>query len=279
MKLNLKGKKVCLIIIDPQIDFTNGSLAVPGADDDMARVANMVRRYGGDIDDIQITLDSHYKLHIAHAMSWVDRNGNHPVPIFLHKGSKVPTFLTLQMALDGEYRAFNPGFQDRYVKYLTQLEANGRYQLMIWPEHCIIGSPGQNIHPDLLFAISGWESQYYGMALRTTKGSNPFTEHYSALIADVEDPEDEGTRLNTDFIDVTKEYDIILGTGEALSHCYANTFRDIFHEFGADQVSKFVLLEDATSNVPGCNKMGEDFINEFTAAPYNMKVAKTTNIF
>lgn len=277
--MSLNGKKVCLVIIDPQMDFINGSLAVPGADDDMSRVAEMIRKYGKEIDDIQITMDSHYKTHIAHGLSWKDRKDEHPVPIFLHKGNTVPTFLTLQMVLDGEYRATNPGFQKRYIEYLKKLEANGRYQLMIWPEHCIIGSPGQCIQPDLLDAISGWEARYYGAAQRTTKGSNPFTEHYSALIADVEDPEDEGTRLNTDFISVMKYYDLILGTGEALSHCFANTFKDIFNEFGAKQLEKFALLEDATSNVPGCNKMGEDFINEYTTDPYNMQIFKTTNIF
>ena len=72
--------------------------------------------------------------------------------------------------------------------------------------------------------------QQYAIVQRTTKGSNPFTEHYSALMADVVDPDDESTILNTDFIDIIKEYDIILGGGEALSHCYANTFRDIFRE-------------------------------------------------
>ena len=271
--------KVCLVIIDPQHDFTRGTLAVPGAIDDMARLAKMIRKFGGDIDEIQITMDSHYKIHVAHSRSWVDRKGNHPVPIFLHKGSKVPTYLTLPMALDGEYRAYNPGFQDRYIDYLTKLKDRGRNELMIWPEHCIIGSTGQTIEGDLLNAVSGWESSYYAAAPRTTKGSNPFTEHYSAMVADVEDPEDEGTRLNEDFINTTKEYDIILGAGEALSHCYSFTFRDIFAYLGADQVKKFVLLRDAVSSVPGCEQMGEDFINEFTADQYNMQVATTTDFF
>lgn len=271
--------RVCLIVIDPQNDFTSGSLTVPGAADDMSRLSKMVRKYDEEIVDIQITMDSHYRVHIAHARSWLDKKGNHPTPIFLHKGNTVPTFLTLQMALDGEYRANNPGFQDRYIDYLTQLKDNDRYQLMIWPEHCIIGSPGQNICPDFYDAISGWEAKHYGIAQRTTKGSNPFTEHYSALMADVVDPDDESTRLNTDFIDIIKEYDVILGAGEALSHCYANTFRDIFRELGADQVKKFVLLKDATSSVPGCEQMGQDFIDEFTADPYGMQVSTTTTFF
>ncbi len=275
----MEKPKVCLVVIDPQKDFTRGTLTVPGAVEDMARLSKMIRKFGGDIDEIQITMDSHYKLHVAHSRSWIDREGNHPTPIFLHKGNTVPTYLTLEMVLDGEYRAFNPGFQERYVDYLKQLKANNRYQLMIWPEHCIIGSDGQMLEPEFLNAVSEWEATYYGIAPRTTKGSNPFTEHYSALVADVIDPEDEGTRLNEDFINVIKEYDIILGAGEALSHCYSFTFRDIFEYLGADQVKKFVLLKDATSSVPGCEQNGEDFINKYTADDYGMQVATTVDFF
>jgi len=275
----IDGKKVCLLCVDPQVDFTTGSLAIPGATDDTKRTAKMVRKFGDEIDDIEITLDSHYGIHLANARSWVDKKGRHPVPIFLHEGNTTPTFLTLQMVLDGEFQPRNPMYKDRYIDYLKQLETNNRYKLMIWPDHCIIGSPGQCIQPDLLSAISDWESQFYGVAPRHPKGSNPFTEHYSAVRADVIDPNDAGTRLNTKFIDILKMYDIILCMGEALSHCFANTFRDIFAEFGVDQIKKFVLLKDATSNVPGCEQIGQDFIDEFIKAPYNMQVATTLNPF
>jgi len=275
----IDGKKVCLLAIDPQVDFCTGSLAIPGATDDMRRASKMIRKYKREIDDIELTMDSHYGLHIANARSWLDKKGRHPVPIFLHRGSTTPTYLTLEMVERGEFTPRNSKFKNRYLDYLRQLEANGRYKLMIWPDHCIIGSPGYCIQPDLLSAVSDWESEFYGVALRITKGSNPFTEHYSAVRADVVDPNDEGTQLNTDFINLLKMYDIILLIGEALSHCCANTYRDIFAEFGVDQIKKFVLLKDATSSVPGCGQIGEDFINEFTQSPYNLKVATTVHPF
>ena len=83
--------------------------------------------------------------------------------------------------------------------------------------------------------------------------------------------------MNTDLINLLKNFDIILGAGEALSHCFANTMRDVFEQFSADQVKKFVLLKDATSSVAGCEQMGDDFINEFTAK--GMQVATTTSYF
>ena len=273
--------KVCVLAIDPQNSFCkkDGELSVPGADEDMERAATMIKKHGGDIDDIQITMDSHYPIHIAHARCWVDKKGKHPKPLFLHDGNSIPTPISLQMVLDGEYRAFNQAWQQRYVEYVTALDANGRYQLMIWPEHCIIGFPGQLLYEPFREAAYEWEDRFFATAQRTTKGSNPFTEHYSAVKADVEDPEDKKTRLNTKLIDLLKVYDVIIPLGEALSHCLAFTLRDVFKEFGADQVKKFCLMLDACSSVPGCEQMGQDFIDEFTAAPYNMRTAKTTDFF
>jgi len=275
----MSKKKVCLLVIDPQFDFCNdqGRLFVPGAHEDMVRLGAMIKKYGGDIDDIQITMDSHYGVHVAHSRCWVSKTGEHPIPIFLHKGNDIPMPITLDDVLAGEWRAYNTAWQQRYVDYLTALKQNGRYALMIWPDHCIIGHPGQNLYEPFLEAITEWEDRFFAMAQRTTKGSNPFTEHYSAVKADVEDPKDPKTRLNTKLIDLLKEYDVILGGGEALSHCKAYTMRDIFHEFSADQIKKFVLFEDASSSVPGCEKMGEDFVNEYAAK--GMQVAKTTNYF
>jgi nicotinamidase/pyrazinamidase len=272
--------KVCLFAIDCQVDFCDqnvGRLAVPGADEDMKRLGTMVKKYGGDIDDIQTTMDSHYGLHIAHSRCWVDKNGKHPVPLFLRDGNTVPTPITLDDIKSGEWRAYNTAWQDRYVAYLESLEKNGRYALMIWPDHCIIGHPGQNLDSNFFEAITDWEDRFFAMAQRTTKGSNPFTEHYSAVKADVIDPKDPKTRLNTKLIDLLKEYDVILGAGEALSHCLANTMRDVFEEFSVEQIKKFVLLTDATSSVPGCEQMGQDFIDEFVAK--GMQTATTTTYF
>jgi hypothetical protein len=55
-------------------------------------------------------------------------------------------------------------------------------------------------------------------------------------------------------------------TGQALSHCLANTTRDIAKGFGDKSlISKFTLLQGASSNVPGFEFMGEDFVKELAA--------------
>ena len=69
---DIDDKKDCttLFIIDPQIDFHTGSLKVPGAVDDAGRIAQMIIDNVQGIDNIIISMDSHHRNHIAHAVFW-----------------------------------------------------------------------------------------------------------------------------------------------------------------------------------------------------------------
>ena len=95
-----------------------------------------------------------------------------------------------------------------------------------------------------------------------SKGSNFKTEHYSAVKAEVPDPSDPTTNLNTPFITALEEADIIGTGGEALGHCWKNTILDIVNEFDPASIQKFHFLEDASSSVPGFEKEGEEFVHE-----------------
>jgi nicotinamidase/pyrazinamidase len=263
-------EKVKLFIIDPQVDFCdkNGKLSVPGAEEDMKRVAKMIVDNLNAIGDINITLDSHNNIHIAHPIWWINSEGNHPDPF---------TLISVKDVEEGKWRAFNPGFQQRSLDYVKALEANGRYLLCIWPPHCLIGTPGHNVVPELLDALDQWEAKFR-LVNKVTKGSNIFTEHYSAVKADVEDPNDRTTMLNEKLVNALKDGDEdILIAGEALSHCVASTIRDVANEFSDEQVKRFVLLKDACSNVPSFENLGEDFVKEMTAK--GMKVSTTDKYF
>jgi nicotinamidase-related amidase len=164
----------------------------------------------------------------------------------------------------------------RGLEYVAALERNKRYQLMIWPPHCLIGSWGHGIFPIVSDALIGWEQKYFAKVNYLVKGSNILTEHYSAVRADVPDDEDETTKLNTSFIDTVKQADRIYTSGEALSHCLASTMRDVAEAFGEENVKKFVLLRNTTSSVGGCEALGETFIKEMTKR--GMKVMDTTDV-
>jgi len=92
-----------------------------------------------------------------------------------------------------------------------------------------------------------------------------WTEHYSALKADVEDPDDPGTGLNEKLIKRLHDADIIAISGEALSHCVANSVRDLADNSAEEDIRKLVLLTDTTSSVRGFEKLGEDFVREMTS--------------
>ncbi len=60
-----------LLLIDVQNDFhPGGSLAIPTASDDAARIASFINRHGESINRIVVTLDTHPKWHIAHPTFW-----------------------------------------------------------------------------------------------------------------------------------------------------------------------------------------------------------------
>jgi nicotinamidase/pyrazinamidase len=255
------AKKVVLLSIDPQFDFCDptGKLSVKGADKDMQRLAKMMTRCQGDLDEVIVTLDSHRTLHIAHPIWWEDAQGNHPNPFTLITEADV-------VGSNPKWKATNPGYRDRSVEYVQSLQKNGRYVLCIWPPHCLIGSDGYKVQPVLFEALCAWENARFGAVNFVTKGSNMFTEHYSACQADVYDPEDPKTGLNTDLLGVLQDPEVaLIGiSGEASSHCVANTIRDIAKNFGEDNVKKFTYIEDTCSPVPGFENLATDFLNEMT---------------
>ena len=234
-----------------------GSLFVPGANLDMDRVAKMIDEVGDKFYNIDVTMDCHHHIDIAHPVTWTNRKGQHPTPF---------TIITLDdLENDVWFCAFP---QERsYCKwYVKQLAENDRYPLCIWPPHCLIGTIGNAIYKPLADALARWENRNIGNVEYLTKGSNWKTEHYSAVQADVPDDEDPTTEMNYEFIKPLKLADELVLVGEALSHCLANTARDIARGFGDKSlIKKFNLLQGASSNVPGFEFMGEDFVKELSA--------------
>ncbi len=263
-------EKLHLVIIDPQRDFCDpmGALAVPGADEDMRRLASLIYRIGPRIHDIHCTLDTHHYFDIAHPGFWMDPNGSHPAPCTVITGNDVEK---------GVWRATNPVFQDYGRKYVAQLEANDRYPLCIWPPHCLIGTDGHTVAPDLMKALLKWEREQAGMVDFVTKGSNFKTEHYSAVQADVPDPDDPTTLLNMRLIQALEQADMIFLAGEASSHCLKFTVEDVADTFDEKHVRKMTLLTDCCSPVAGFEKEAEVFIQEMEQR--GMQTAKSDEVF
>jgi len=264
---------VQLLIIDPQNDFCDpdkGTLYVKGAEHDMDRVSDMIRQKKKKFDDVHITLDSHHLLDCGNPLYWKDTSGNHPDPF---------TIISVADVESHKWTTSAPGFYKRALQYVKDLEVSNRYPLCVWPPHCLIGSPGHAIWPNLFDALCEWETDCLGVVDKVTKGSNPHTEHYSAIKAEVPDDDDVFSQINTKLIEALLEADSLVICGEAGSHCVANTVRDIATAFKNDDLlKKITLLTDAMSPVEHPQELfkqwQDDFINEMTSR--GMQTSTTT---
>ena len=268
----MSKERIDLIVIDPQNDFCSpdaaakqgtpqegdgvyeGTLYVPGAEKDMQRVSEMIDRMGTKITNIHVTLDCHYLYDIAHIGFWRNSAGENPEPftIITYKdivdGVWFPIFSHLPIK-DLETGKFYEA--RKYVKeYAKKLEDSGRYPLCIYNPHCLISKPGNNVVPVLSEALTRWEENNHNNVNFVSKGSNICTEHYSAIMAEIPDPNDASTGLNTRLIKTLMDTDKILIAGEAKSHCLKFSVEDIANNFSDDSyIKKLCLLEDGTSSV------------------------------
>ena len=177
--------------------------------------------------------------------------------------------------LSGRYYAAVPAYQKLAEYYVWELESNGRYELCIWPPHCIIGSSGANIYKPLFDAIERYNAEVYNAAEYIIKSANSFTEQYSVLRADVSMGEKDNICASSRIAHTVAANDIILVAGEALSHCVANSLLDIAKYVSKD-LRKFILLEDAVSSVSGFEYLSEIFLDR--ASDLGMRTMKIDDI-
>lgn len=239
--------KTTLLIIDPQYDFCSpkGALSVPGAEASMARLAKMIEAHAADIDQIIVTLDSHQELHIANPLWWRDSSGNAPSPF---------TLITAADVRAGKWHPARPDnrTQTWSLQYLDELEKGGKFPHTIWNPHCLIGTEGHAVTHPLQEALYNWARRKLNTINFVTKGSNPFTEHFGAFRAEVPDPRDPGTQLNTDLVHAIEQGGSrILCAGEALTHCLMTSLSQLISAFqDPAAVSKMELITDAADPIP-----------------------------
>jgi nicotinamidase/pyrazinamidase len=262
-----------LLIIDPQNDFCDlpaayrprtgpadelatPALPVAGAHADMQRLAAFITAAAPALDAITVTLDSHHRLDIAHPGFWRGADGA-PVPPF--------TTITEAQVRAGQYHPADPTALPRTLTYLHDLEAHGRYTLMVWPVHCELGSWGHNVHADVRAAYNAWEERRGVGVRKVIKGTNPWTEHYSAVQAEVPDADDPGTQLNAELIaDLDRAAQLIIA-GEASSHCVRATTEHLVAHLPSRRPERITLLSDCMSPVAGFQAQHDAFLADMRA--------------
>ena len=271
---------VQLLAVDPQNDFcdlpaascpadTSPRLAVKGAHRHMQRLSHWLRQQAAYIDQITVTLDSHQRFDIAHAGFWQRADGGEVAPF---------TPITAAQVRSGLFLPRQPAYLPRTLAYLDALEHQGRYTLMVWPVHCELGSWGHGMHADLLAACGAWQLQHQRPMQQVLKGLNPFTEHYSALMAEVVDPADPGTALNTALLARLAQADLLVIAGEASSHCIRATVEHLVEYLPAGHERRLVLLTDCMGPVAGFEDAEQDFLAAMRAQGVQLATSDTLTL-
>lgn len=269
-----------MLLIDVQKDFhPGGSLAIESAGDDAKRTADIIRRSienstSPSINRLVVTLDSHHKLHIAHPKFWVSGSDNdHPPPFTIITSSdikkgiwkprsdlKLPigdslvksSWVTAKYDVKG-----NMDLLDYCIKYTQLLEQKGRFKLCIWPEHCLIGTPGHQVVDIVSDVMIEWSDATGGSIEFVSKGENLLTEMYSAIKAEV--PITSETDYNERLLDSLSQSDRLLIVGQAKSHCVNYTTRDIIARWPKGELHKIRVITDCMSPVSGFEKEADEF--------------------
>lgn len=279
---------VHLLIIDPQNDFCDipsaflpfvsdgystrqlaPALPVPGADADMVRLGNFIKDVKSELSDITVTIDSHHRYDISHPTFWKQGDGKDVAPF---------TQITAADVLAGKYLTRREDALSRAIDYLTELEKSGRYTHMVWPVHCEEGSWGRNIHTSVQRACNAWEDLHLKPFNKVVKGMNPWTEHYSAVQAEVPDAADEESQVNQRLIDLLATADRILVAGEAGSHCVRSTVEHLLEQLNLRKngkpVPQVTLLVDAMSPVAGFEAQFKDFLDDMVRPGVRLATTK-----
>ncbi|WP_318513623.1 cysteine hydrolase family protein [Photobacterium leiognathi] len=269
-----------LLIIDPQYDFYDvpvneqftldsehqektiaPALPVPGAWNDAQRLASFIENQQQHIHSIVVTLDSHNEYDIAHAVYWQNKSGEHPAPF---------TLISHQDIVDGIWLPTKPELLEHVLAYTQSLEQAGKYSLIIWPTHCVMGSAGHKVVAPIQAAIQRWEQQTNKQHISISKGENPHTEHYGGCEAEYPLADDKNTQFDPQLVELVKQNDHVFISGQALSHCVASTVEQMVEKLSSEEIKKLTILIDTTSPVAGFEQQAEGFIDKMSQIGVNI---------
>jgi nicotinamidase-related amidase len=172
--------------------------------------------------------------------------------------------------------------------YCKELKRLGRYDLMIWVYHCLLGGDGHRLAGIIEEAIRFHSFARGARNDPEIKGGNPFTEHYSIFGPEVRTRWDNGDPLpnaqkNEKLFGTLVNNDVVIIAGQAKSHCVAWTIDDFLRDILARDkklAKKVYLMEDCTSSVviPGVVDFTDQADAKFAEfADKGMNLVKSTD--
>jgi len=250
--------RIALLLIDVQNTFClpESELPVAGAVDDNTRLCEFIYRNLSTITAIHVTLDTHTAMQIFHPVFWVNELGEHPEPatVISIEDVEAGRWKVNATIADNVFDGDLAGLKTHVLHYARRLNEGGKYPLIIWPYHAMLGSIGHAL------VTSVEEACFFHNVARNSqtrfeiKGGNPLTENYSVLQPEVLDGSDGKliAQKNIRLLDALLEFDVVIIAGQAKSHCVTWTVNDLLSEIDARDpaiAKRMYLLEDCTSPV------------------------------
>ncbi len=256
------GFRLCLLAVDVQNTFCIPGFELyvagrsgSGAVDDNRRLCAFIYRNLGTITRIIPTLDTHLAFQIFHPAFLVDVQGRHPDPL---------TRIRVDDVEQGRWRfnaelaaglGISPDYGQRHLlHYVRALRDSGKYELITWPYHAMLGGIGHALVSAVEEAIF-----FHAIARRSpaefhVKGRHPLTEHYSVLGPEVTTGPDGEHIAERDesLVRELTQFDAVVIAGQAKSHCVAWTINDLLTqvlEGDPSLAQRVYLLEDCSSPV------------------------------
>ncbi|MFM1802109.1 MAG: hypothetical protein RJA81_1461, partial [Planctomycetota bacterium] len=211
------------------------------------------------------TLDTHHRNDISHNVAWRTGDGLIPAPFTIVSRDDILLGRLRPAAETAEHKGRKIRSLDWALAYTAELEASQRFQLCLWPVHCQIGTWGHNLVDPVSKAFDAWCDQTSGLVNFHWKGQWPWSEHYSAMRAEVPDPHRPETCLNEPFLNALLEADRILWAGWAGSHCLRFTALDAINACGPGKNTiseKSVFFHDASAPVADIPEAGVKFSDQ-----------------
>lgn len=278
-------RRVHVLDIDDQFDFDfpAGTLFVSGRSgtggmDAAKRRVEFIYRYLGVISQITNTMDTHLPFQVFYGSAHLNRDGDHPAPHTVISAADYMANYRPNPAMAAQIGVDAVWLQRQFNYYCQELEKSGKYQLYIWPYHCMLGSPGHR-----LAGVMEEARLFHCFArgaenLPEIKGGNPLTEHYSIFAPEVTTTWDgrpiPGAQKNVRLIKALLSDHRVFIMGEAASHCVRTSVADFLTEVQSVDpalAKKVVILRDCTTAVvvPGV----VDFTDEAERAIQNFQDA------
>ncbi|MGE5127118.1 MAG: isochorismatase [Betaproteobacteria bacterium] len=256
-------RRTALLLVDvqntfclPEFELFVAGRSGRGAVEDCGRITSLLYRNLDRVTQVVATLDTHGAAQIFHPLFWVDAAGEHPAPHTVISAADVES---------GRWRV-NPqiaaavapcqGFDmDGWARHYTRrLAQGGKYPLVVWPYHSLLGGIGHAMVSAVEEAVFFHSIARQSPARLEIKGRHALTENYSALRPEVgEDAEGRPIApANSALVEHLLSFDSVIVAGEAKSHCVAWTVEDLIAEAAARDprlVRRIVLLDDCASPV------------------------------